>query len=267
MCIQLFAYNSHPNYTLIMAANRDEFYDRPTSKAEFWDDAPHVLAGRDLKIGGTWMGVTKSGKFAAVTNYRDPKNIDPDATSRGMLVSKYLLENITPEVYLSDLENGEDTYNGFNLLMGSCSDLYYYSNRENIIRKLGNGIYGLSNSLLDIPWPKITTGKNSLKNIIENNKYIDPEDLLKILKNNTKAADSLLPETGISIELERMLSSIYISDDKYGTRSSTVILIKKTGELTFVERTFAESKKNMTPPQTKTFSFQINYPHQRWGYE
>lgn len=170
MCLILFAYDYHPRYKLVVTANRDEFYQRPALPAAFWEDNPEILAGRDLQEGGTWMGVTTKGRFAALTNYREPSSFKKVAPSRGRLVQNYLSTNLTPAAYLETLNDGGTAYNGFNLLLGDHNSLYYYSNREKLVREVEPGIHALSNSLLDVPWPKTTKGVNELSKIFSRKK-------------------------------------------------------------------------------------------------
>jgi uncharacterized protein with NRDE domain len=237
MCLILFAYKVHPFYNLIVAANRDEFYERPSAPAEFWEDSPHVLAGRDLKEGGTWMGVDRQGRFAAITNYRDPAAFKTGAPSRGKLVSNYLIGSKNADTYLGTVSRHLDKYNGFNLICGDSTGLFICSNRGEK-KKLPPGIYGLSNRLLDNPWPKVLKGKKGLTAAMPE-KGDDLEDaLFTILSDKKKAPDSKLPQTGIGLEWERLLSAIYIESPSYGTRSSTVLLIGKNGYIRFVEKVF-----------------------------
>ncbi len=238
MCLILFSYQTHPSYPLLFIGNRDEFYDRPTLKASFWKEAPFLLAGRDLKQGGTWFGVTKLGRIAAITNYRDPLLIKEKAPSRGILVSEYLLGREDPVEYLDKLRKIADRYNGFNLIVGDTKRLFWFSNRAEGIRLLDPGIYGLSNHLLNTPWPKTIRGRDRLSEILSHKKDILPEDLFGILEDRSIAEDESLPNTGVSLEWERILSSIFVSSPAYGTRSSTVFFIDLKGKATFIERTY-----------------------------
>jgi uncharacterized protein with NRDE domain len=237
MCLILFAYKVHHSYNLVMAANRDEFYERPSAPAEFWEDAPQVLAGRDLKEGGTWMGVDRQGRFAAITNYRDPAAFKTDATSRGKLVSNYLTGSQNADAYLESISRHLDKYNGFNLICGDSTSLFICSNRGEK-KKLPPGIYGLSNRLLDNAWPKVVKGKKGLTAAMIYKGDELESTLFKILSDKKKAPDNRLPTTGIGIEWERLLSSIFIESPTYGTRSSTVLLIGKNGYIRFVEKVF-----------------------------
>lgn len=239
MCLILFAYNIHPKYRLIIAANRDEYYHRPTSSAHFWEDHPYILAGRDLLKKGTWMGVTRLGRFAAITNYRNPtENID-GKYSRGDLVADFLKEPYDPMKYLDSVKKECELYPGFNLLVGDISELYYYSNIEDKITKVEPGIYGLSNHLLNTDWPKVKFGKKELTKIIENEKDL-VEKLFELLQNTASAPDQLLPNTGVSLQLERMLAPLFIKSETYGTRSSTIILMTDE-EIDFNERSYSKN--------------------------
>ena len=238
MCLILLAIKSHPAYKLIIAANRDEFYERPTAPAAFWADSPDVLAGRDLRAGGAWLGITKKGKIATLTNYRDPPSIKSGAPSRGNLVRNYLSGDKNPADFLAGLEKKAGFYNGFNLIIGDTEDLYWYSNRGGESRRLIPGIHGLSNHLLETPWPKVTRGKKAFRKILSNQKIPPPDELFTILADRTIPDDKSLPDTGVGLERERMLSPIFITGEIYGTRSSTLIMIDKNNHVTFMERTF-----------------------------
>ena len=236
MCLILFAHRVHPAYALVVAANRDEWFQRPTAPAAFWRDAPEVLAGRDLEQQGTWLGVTRRGRFAALTNYRDPGSNRPDAPSRGAVVSAFLRSQVPPMQYLERLREEAVRYNGFSLLAGDPDALGYFSNREGEIRELSPGLYGLSNSLLDVAWPKVEIGKSRLAAALAAGP--DAEALLALLDDTGPASDRHLPSTGVSLEWERRLSSLRIVADGYGTRSSTALLVGADGEVSFVERSF-----------------------------
>ena len=304
MCLIVFSYDRHPEYSLILGANRDEFYERPTVPARFWAQAPHVLAGRDETAGGTWMGVTRTGRWAAVTNVRDPGAHDPSAPSRGHLVSEYLTDEPDPRAYLNDLSHRAASYNGFNLLVGAPEGIWYLSNyagnddRTAAGRRVDPGLHGLSNHLLDTPWPKVEHAKDQLAALSvradeqvevgghptaenptatndtatndtappENNRSPqagdlrspddanDPVDLvLDLLDNREPFPEDRLPDTGVGREKERMLSPLFIESDVYGTRSSTVLLIRRDGRITFAERTYQRG----TAGATRRFSFAL----------
>ncbi len=246
MCLILLAHDAHPRYRLVVAANRDEFYERPTAPAAWWDDAPAVLAGRDLRGGGTWMGITRGGRFAAVTNYRDVAPPSPDAPSRGHLVGDFLAGDGAPGAYLRALEPRAGEYAGFNLLVGDGSGLWYYGNRGGDARPLGPGVYGLSNALLDTPWPKVERGRAALREAVSSGEDVDPEALFRILWDAEPAPDLLLPDTGVGIERERMLSSSFIRSPEYGTRASTVLLVGRDGRVRFVERSVVPGRGDWT---------------------
>lgn len=237
MCLIVFAYNVHPAYRLILAANRDEFYERSSSPAQLWKDAPNVLAGLDLKEGGTWLGMTREGKFAAITNYRDPAALRMGAPSRGKLVSNYLTGSESAASLSEKIPRRAQKYNGFNLIFGDNKDLFVYSSHGER-HKLAAGIYGLSNRLLDSPWPKVAKAKKALAAAM-NFRSADLEAaLFKFLADRKKAPDKSLPSTGIGLEWERLLSAVFIESPSYGTRSSTVLLIGKNKRVRFVEKIF-----------------------------
>ncbi len=237
MCLIFLSLNHHPHYKLIVAANRDEFYERKTSPAGYWQDHPEILGGRDLEAMGTWMAMTRAGKISLITNYRDPKNIDPQAPSRGKLVSDYLIDPIDPKDYLESIEPHGKDYNGFNLLVGNQDELFYFSNYRQGILKIENGFYGLSNHLLETPWPKVVRGKRKLEPLLRE-KNIDPEILLDALYDDQPAKADQLPDTGVGQEREFALSSMFIKMNNYGTRCSTVVLIDQSNEVTYSERVY-----------------------------
>jgi uncharacterized protein with NRDE domain len=254
MCLIFFAVQQHPNYNLVIAANRDEFYSRKTAPAAFWQEQPNILGGRDLEAKGTWMAMTKTGRISMVTNYRDPHNINPIAPSRGQLVSDYLAGEMDPSFYLKKIEQVGKAYNGFNLIVGNSSDLYYYSNYSGSPTKIEQGIHGLSNHLLDTPWPKVERGKEKW-NALLTQPVLKPAELFDFLLDEQQAPDNLLPETGIGLDRERALSSMFIKTNGYGTRCSTVILIDHQNRAEFVERVYDLATFQY---EDRTFSFEIN---------
>ncbi|MCD6296455.1 MAG: NRDE family protein [Deltaproteobacteria bacterium] len=254
MCLILLAIQSHPAYKLVIAANRDEFYERPTAPAAFWDDEPGLLAGRDLRAGGTWLGITTKGRIAAITNYRDPSSIKSDAPSRGSLVTGFLSGRQSPAEYLEGLKKKAHEYNGFNLIVGEKHELYWYSNREEGVQGLSTGIYGVSNRLLDTPWPKVTRGKKMLRALLSEEKNPAPDALFSMLEDRAIPDDKKLPDTGVGLEWERMLSPIFITSPDYGTRSSTLLFIDHYDTVTFIERTFNSSPDHST---TVKYEFRI----------
>lgn len=255
MCLILFSYKSHPIYPLILAANRDEFYERPTAQASFRKEPPDMLAGRDLKKGGTWLGMTKTGRIAAITNFRDLQNLKDGAPSRGGLVSEFLRGNEDPVEYIQNIRQISNSYNGFNLILGNRSGLFYFSNEGDLFREISPGIHGLSNHLLGTPWPKVERGRGLLDSLISKTGNPPPDEIFHILADTSKPDDRHLPDTGIGLEWERLLSSIFIESEIYGTRSSTIILVDRENNVTFIERSFTAG-----PGEYKTveFRFRIN---------
>lgn len=237
MCLIFISVQDHPTYKLIIAANRDEFYQRKTAPASYWQDHPEILGGRDLEAQGTWMAMNKNGRIAMVTNYRDIRNIKPVAPSRGALVTDFLLDGSSPENYLGHVESKGQKYNGFNLVVGSGEELWYNSNYKQGVHKLSAGLHGLSNHLLDTPWPKVERGLDKMKSLLtQPQPSID--SLFSVLFDDMIAADDKLPDTGVGLERERMLSSMFIKSPGYGTRCSTVVLIDRADHVNFSERVF-----------------------------
>ena len=253
MCLIVFANNVIKDYKLIFAANRDEFYNRPSEQADFWKDHPDLLAGKDLQAGGTWMGITRKGKFAAITNFRDLKNNRNDAPSRGNLTLDFLVKDVTPEEYYYRLKSELNNYNGFNLILGNIDELYYFSNKTDGLTKLEPGIHGISNAILDTPWPKVEKSKRQLKHLIEQ-QNIHPWEILNLLDDTSPAKDEELPDTGVGLELERILSPIFIKSEKYGTRSSTIVTVDKNNNVKFVEKTYFANTGRFS---NKEFNFTI----------
>ncbi len=238
MCLIVFAWQAHADYPLIVAANRDEWRDRPAAPAAWWQDAPDVLAGSDLEAGGTWLGVTRSGRFAAITNFRDPADRKSIAPSRGQLVADFLRGRASPRAYLEALAPNAARYNGFNLLLADEKTLCYFGSREGEIIDVAPGVHGLSNHLLDEPWPKVEKAKSALDAALEP-KMLQTrllERSFDFLSDGGPHVDSLLPDTGVGLEWERVLSPALIVTEKYGTRCSTVLLHAKN-EILFEERT------------------------------
>lgn len=234
MCLIVFAWRpSHPQ-PLIVAANRDEFYARPTQALTQWVDAPHVYAGRDLEAGGTWLGVSTGGRFAALTNIRDP-NQPLGRRSRGELVAQFLRGQGSIEDYLFEVAGRADEYSGFNLLVGDGQTLYYLNSTKPEPRRLSEGIYGLSNAGLDTPWPKLVKAKAALSAQLH-----DPQPLalLALLSDTHTAPIAELPDTGVSLATEILLSSIFIASPTYGTRASTALIVNADGSRRFVEHSF-----------------------------
>lgn len=236
MCLIAFAVNCHPEYSLVLVANRDEYRIRGTEPADFWKDAPHILAGRDQQAGGTWLGVTTGGKLAAITNYRDPRSHVDNPPSRGSLVAKYLSDEkmSSEDLRLFLVKNG-NSYDGFNLVYGTVNELHYYTNRGGSSGPVKPGIHGVSNHLLDTGWPKLVEAKARLQSILLQ-KSITTDHLIHAMTDPAPFADELLPDTGIGPEFERFLSPIFINGDRYGTRSTTAMLVTRGGTVTFCEQ-------------------------------
>lgn len=235
MCLILLAWKSHPDYPLIVAANRDEFHARATQPAHIWPDIePELIAGKDLQAGGTWMGVTQSGRFAAVTNYREVPLVDSEL-SRGQLVTDYLFGKQSAQNYAEQLAS--QRYAGFNLLVGDNDQLLHISNRSDTITAIQPGIHGLSNATLDTPWPKVQIGKSQLQQLLSD--QFGHADLQKLLGDDRTAEDGELPKTGVSLEVERMLSARKIISPNYGTRASTTLLVGNNGHIDFCEQSYS----------------------------
>ena len=258
MCLIFLSISQHPTYQLIVAANRDEFYERKTAPADFWKDHPQILGGRDLEAGGTWMAMTRSGKISMITNYRDLKNLKSKAPSRGQLVSDYLIGETDPENYLKRIAADKDQYNGFNLIVGSPAALWYLSNYKSGVEKITSGVHGLSNALLDTPWPKVVSGKNKFEQIVKQDK-IEADALFTLLLDERVAPDDQLPDTGVGLERERQLSSMFIKSPGYGSRCSTVVLIDKSNHVLFAERVYDLQTFQYT---TKKFEFDIQFTNE-----
>lgn len=251
MCILSFSYKTHPDYPLIIAANRDEFYIRPTEPAHIWEDAPHILAGRDAERGGTWLGVSSKGRMVAITNYRDPQLADSGFYSRGQIATDFLQTEVMGAFFAKDLQEKRDLYGPFNVLLYDGDKCIHYNNMTDEITEVPPGIHCMSNATLNTPWPKVELLKEALQKTLEKPDFSD-EELFSILSDRTRAADELLPSTGVPLELEQKLSSVFIEFEGYGTRSSTVIRLNEKS-WDFTERTY----ENGQPVTTQTFQFPI----------
>jgi len=235
MCLILVAWRAHPDYPLVVAANRDEFQERAAAPAQWWQSPP-ILAGRDLSAGGTWLGVARDGRFAALTNFRDPGRQLVDAPSRGSIVSATLKHPTPVAQHLQWLAGQASRYNGFNLIFGDREQLAVFESVAGAGRVLTPGVYGLSNHLLDTPWPKVVNAKAALGTALT--RLPDETGLIELLRDERQADDARLPRTGVNIEWERLLSSAFIRADHYGTRCSTVVLIDRHGTVSFTEWTW-----------------------------
>lgn len=238
MCLILFAWQAHPGYPLVLAANRDEFHQRPTAEADFWDDAPDILAGRDLQAGGTWLGVNRGGRFAAITNYREPSGPGiATGRSRGHLVRNFLAGRMSPLEHAEGLRDQAADYQGFNLLMGNRESLAYVSNRDESVTAVEPGVHGLSNHLLDTNWPKVEAGRHHLEGILQNEE-IEPESLFDLLSDRSLTPGIIPQDIEKHLAPERMMKHYFIVSDVYGTRSSSVLLLRRDGSIYFSERQY-----------------------------
>ncbi|TAM82309.1 MAG: NRDE family protein [Candidimonas sp.] len=240
MCIAYLAIERDPDWPLFIAANRDEFHARASRPAAPWPDAAHIIAGRDSVAGGTWLGVTRQGRYAFLTNYRDPSSVMPNAPSRGELVGNYLLRNESPASYAAAVSRVASTYNGFNLIIGDAHSCFYVGNRTNHRepRALGRGSHVLSNHLLDTPWPKARRLRRAMDDLDLRQLDTSLAPAFAALRDNARAEDADLPDTGISLERERLLSSPFVISADYGTRCSTIVAIHASGKALLSEISF-----------------------------
>lgn len=252
MCLILFAWQAHPEYSLIVAANRDEYHGRPAEAAAFWSDKPAILAGRDLEGLGTWLGISRDGKFSAITNYRDMDERRDAAPSRGLLASRFLENKQSAREYTAEVDGGGNAYRGFNLLAADGEEYWWTSNRGTGPRRLEPGVYGLANHLIETPWPKVSRGKERLLEAIGSAVTIDT--LLGFLGDSEVASDEQLPDTGVGLERERMLSAARIVSPLYGTRCSTALIVERSGRVAFAERSYAADGSE---GDTVRFEFEI----------
>jgi uncharacterized protein with NRDE domain len=253
MCLILFAWKMHADTPLIVAANRDEWHRRPAAAATWWSSHPGILAGQDLEARGTWLGVTRAGKFAAITNFREPSQAKSGAPSRGQLAVNYLSGSRTPREYLEELATHASEYNGFNLLLADRENMFCYSSVENKIEEVEPGIHGLSNRALDTPWPKVEIGRANMSAALEAKMSENalPGRLLAILSNDVRAADAALPDTGVGLDWERKLSSALIVSADYGTRCSTIFIGGANS-------TFAEHTRDVSGAVVSTVAFEFS---------
>ncbi len=248
MCLILFAYQSHSRYPLIVAANRDEEYQRPALASHWWQENPDLLAGKDLSQGGTWLGVTRQGRFAALTNVREATAKAKTVRSRGELPLAYLDQAPSPLDFSRQLLHTADTYRGYNLLFGGPDSLYYFSNRSAGLEAIPPGVHGLSNAALNTPWPKVRQGVARLRRVIQ---AADPppEEIFRILESRDIADDDQLPDTGVGIDLERLLAPAFIQSSAYGTRSSQVLLFGRDQRVTLHEKQRAPQRSPLITHQ------------------
>jgi len=252
MCLILFAWQSHPRYSLVVAANRDEFHQRPSAAADFWADDPRILAGRDLQAGGTWLGITRSGRFAAITNYREP--LVPEITlerSRGHLVRDYLSGGEAPLPHARALLSQGSAYSGFNLLLGTPDSLAWVSNRSYGAHSVSTGSHGLSNHLLDTDWPKVHSGRERLDELLED-ENLEPEALFELLADRALTPGEIPESLEERLAPEQLMKHYFIVSPVYGTRCSTVVLVGRDGGMIFVERQFDPGGRETS---TRLFEF------------
>ncbi len=224
MCILFLAINKHPEYPLIVAANRDEDFARPSQSMHYWPDSPGILAGRDTLKGGTWLGVNSAGYFCAVTNFRTAESSDNEAKSRGELVHRYLKNEDTEKQFITRLQDDKSRYNPFNLVFGDRDKVQVFSSIDSSLHHLSEGFHSLSNGKVDQHWPKMSSGVQRLTELISENSKIELHKLNAIMRDETKADDHELPSTGVSLAVEKHLSSIFIRGENYGTRTTSYLL-------------------------------------------
>lgn len=262
MCITAFAWQQHPEYPLVLIANRDEFHNRPTAAAHWWaedNSKRRILAGKDLQAGGTWLGLAvgpeSTRRLTLLTNYRDPYNVDPNAQSRGELPLQFLQSDSTPAEFHELIQASEHRYNGFNLLMFDGQTLGYTSSEGGFVGELPPGFYALSNALLDTPWPKTTRLKAALAATLSDANLFEAETGFTLLRDTTRPHDSDLPQTGIPLDFERLLSAPFIISPAYGTRASYVITLNRNRVWAFHERSFNPAGDPLTDnPHTQSFT-------------
>jgi uncharacterized protein with NRDE domain len=249
MCLIVVAWRVHPDYPLVVAANRDEFYARPTAPLGCWPDAPEIMGGLDLEAGGTWLGISESGRFAAVTNVRE-LGMAKGAQSRGVLTKGFLTDRASAKEYAAKIDGTQ--YSGFNLLLGDEDTLIYCSNRNGEPQPLPPGIYGLSNHLLDSPWPKLLVARERFSEALPS--LPDESAFFELLSDQSIVADQNLPSTGVPIEWERLLSAIFVKSESYGTRASTLVWQGADGRITIHENSFGP---NGQPLQSSVISTSV----------
>ena len=258
MCLIVFAWQAHPAYSLVLAANRDEYLDRPSLPLDYWDDMPDVLGGRDLEKGGSWLATHLDGRWAAVTNYRDgTSSVSAAHLSRGHLVSNYVGSTDRAHDYVRHIAQPLSDYPGCNLLVGDAGSLFFVSNRRRgappaTVEPVSPGVHGLSNDSLDTPWPKVQRAKRALQQVLQTDATLPNDALFELLADRSAAQDDELPSTGVPVEWERTLSAPFIVSERYGTRASTVVLAGKDGTVRVEERSFGAGGVEL---ERRTLSF------------
>lgn len=255
MCLIVFSFKNHKKYPLILAANRDEIFQRPSRPAQFWNSNKSVLAGKDLKAGGTWLGIAKKGRIGALTNYRDLGQKLDGERSRGEIVLDLLRSPDTVPDFLNRLQHRANLYNGFNLLAGNPELFYHFSNQNKEITEIEPGLHGISNAFLNTPWPKVEEAKTKFSQIINSSDDIDEKKIFTMLNSSKTYPPEDLPDTGLPPDLEKAVSSIFIDTKNYGTRCSTLLTIDNNGTARFVEKTYVRNAKE--DPAVKRYEFQI----------
>lgn len=260
MCLIIFAHQAESGFPLVVAANRDEFFSRPTQQAAFWESGVNrqtILAGKDLLAGGTWLGLSDSGRFSAVTNIRDPSQAEQAPLSRGELPFNFLQGTLSAKDFAESLTSRFDQYAGFNLLLSDGSDMYYVNNLENLVNKLEPGIYGLSNGLLNSDWPKVNRGRQDLRQLFKDSHALNTDHLIAMMNHRELSADEDLPDTGVSPEIESALASTFIMNTNrgYGTLCSTAIIASANGEIRFSEQNY-----NASAEATERHYYQFSKP-------
>lgn len=257
MCVIIFALRQHAQYPFIVAANRDEYFNRPTIVADYWPDLPEVIAGRDKQAGGTWMGLSRIGRFAAITNHYEPGHHNPRLQSRGELVSSFLVTDESLDEYSRLLDQNRQNYNGYGLIFGSFSHLRYQTNRDSEIVDITEGVHGLSNHFLNTAWPRVEEGKQKLWEITQSKDQFEADQLFDILldsnSSGTDHSEEYISNYLQAIDPVRMPIFIRLKD--YGTRSSSVVLVDLDGMVTFEERTFDPSSKKIL--ERRRFEFEV----------
>ena len=247
MCVIILALRKNKQYPFIVAANRDEYYNRPTIAADYWPDLPEVIAGRDKQAGGTWLGLSRTGRFAAITNHYEPGCHNPKLQSRGELVSRFLVTDENLDEYSRQLDLTQKNYNGYGLVFGSFSHLRYQTNRDSQIVDITKGVHGLSNHFLNTPWPRVEEGKRKLLEIAQSEDQLETDQIFEILLDSNASNPDYSEENVSNLlqAIDPVQMPIFIRLNDYGTRSSSVILVDRNGMVTFEERTFAPSLRKI----------------------
>lgn len=254
MCLIALAWEPDSRYRLVVAANRDEFHERPTAPLGRWTDEPSIVAGRDLEAGGTWMGITTEGRWAAVTNFRETTPPPEDATSRGTMVADFLRSTESPERWLESLRGGANRFAGFNLFIATPDEVGFLTNRSDHVTSLEPGVHGLSNGPWNADWPKVARAIKGMEDALGSDSV--EEDLFELLRDRAVAPDETLPDTGFGIDRERTLSPIFVLGETYGTRSSTVLIVRTDGRVTIREKSWTPDG-SLAGESTESFKLDV----------